>query len=92
MDISTPEKPDVVVDRVELRSRLHKVKGIDDYDLGDYVEDYPSGTYNLSIREMMDGIPIYVDVEIGSLWIWLLIKEKKGVNEFWRKNVKLWRE
>ena len=41
-----PEEPAVMVDRVELRSRLHKVKGIDDYNLGDYVDDYPSGTYN----------------------------------------------
>ena len=63
-----PEEPAVMVDRVELRSRLHKVKGIDDYNLGDYVEDYPSGTYNLSIREMMDGIPIYVDVGLAPIF------------------------
>ena len=86
-----PEEPAVTVDRVELRSRLHKVKGIDDYDLGDYVEDYPSGTYNLSIREMMDGIPIYVDVGDRLSLDLASDKGKKGVNDFWRKNVKLWR-
>ena len=57
-----PEEPAVMVDRVELRSRLHKVKGIDDYNLGDYVEDYPSGTYNLSICQTIQGIPVYHDV------------------------------
>ena len=86
-----PGEPDVMVDRVELRSRLHKVKGIDDYNLGDYVEDYPSGTYNLSIREMMGGIPIYVDVGDRLSLDLASDKGKKGVNEFWRKNVKLWR-
>ena len=86
-----PEEPAVMVDRVELRSRLHKVKGIDDYNLGDYVEDYPSGTYNLSIREKMDGIPIYVDVGDRLSLDLASDKGKKGVNDFWRKNVKLWR-
>ena len=86
-----PEEPAVTVDRIELRSRLHKVKGIDDYNLGDYVEDYPSGTYNLSIREMMDGIPIYVDVGDRLSLDLASDKGKKGVNDFWRKNVKLWR-
>ena len=86
-----PEEPAVTVERVELRSRLHKVKGIDDYNLGDYVEDYPSGTYNLSIREMMDGIPIYVDVGDRLSLDLASDKGKKGVNDFWRKNVKLWR-
>ena len=85
------EEPDVMVDRVELRSRLHKVKGIDDYNLGDYVEDYPSGTYNLSIREKMGGIPIYVDVGDRLSLDLASDKGKKGVNDFWRKNVKLWR-
>ena len=86
-----PEEPAVIVDRVELRSRLHKVKGIDDYKLGDYVEDYPSGTYNLSIRETMDGIPIYVDIGDRLSLNLASDKGKKGVNDFWRKNVKLWR-
>ena len=86
-----PGEPDVMVDRVELRSRLHKVKGIDDYDLGDYVEDYPSGTYNLSIREKMGGIPIYVDVGDRLSLDLASDKGKKGVNDFWRKNVKIMR-
>ena len=86
-----PEEPAVMVDRVELRSRLHKVKGIDDYNLGDYVEDYPSGTYNLSIREMMDGIPIYTDIGSRLSLDLASDKGKKGVNDFWRKNVKIMR-
>ena len=86
-----PEEPDVMVDRVELRSRLHKVKGIDDYKLGDYVENYPSGTYNLSIRETMDGIPIYADIGDRLSLDLASDKGQKGVNDFWRKNVKLWR-
>ena len=86
-----PEEPAVTVERVELRSRLHKVKGIDDYDLGDYVEDYPSGTYNLSIRQMMDGIPIYTDIGSRLSLDLASDKGKKGVNSFWRKNVKIMR-
>ena len=86
-----PEEPAVMVDRVELRSRLHKVKGIDDYNLGDYVDDYPSGTYNLSIREMMDGIPIYTDIGSRLSLDLASDKGKKGVNDFWRKNVKIMR-
>ena len=86
-----PEEPAVMVDRVELRSRLHKVKGIDDYNLGDYVEDYPSGTYNLSIRQMMDGIPIYTDIGSRLSLDLASDKGKKGVNSFWRKNVKIMR-
>ena len=86
-----PEESSVLLERIELCSRLHKVKGIDDYELGDYVENYPSGTYNLSIRQMMDGIPIYTD--IGSRLSLNLAsdKGKKGVNSFWRKNVKIMR-
>ena len=55
------------------------------------MDDYPSGTYNLSIREMMDGIPIYVDVGDRLSLDLASDKGKKGVNDFWRKNVKLWR-
>ena len=55
------------------------------------MEDYPSGTYNLSIREKMGGIPIYVDVGDRLSLDLASDKGKKGVNDFWRKNVKLWR-
>ena len=89
---------DINIEKIELEQALKalefyrdKVKGIDDYNLGDYVEDYPSGTYNLSIREMMDGIPIYVDVGDRLSLDLASDKGKKGVNDFWRKNVKLWR-
>ena len=86
-----PEESSVLLERIELCSRLHKVNGIDDYELGDYVEDYPSGTYNLSIREMMDGIPIYTDIGSRLSLDLASDKGKKGVNDFWRKNVKIMR-
>ena len=86
-----PEESSVLLERIELCSRLHKVKGIDDYELGDYVENYPSGTYNLSIRQMMDGIPIYTDIGSRLSLDLASDKGKKGVNSFWRKNVKIMR-
>ena len=86
-----PEESSVLLERIELCSRLHKVKGIDDYNLGDYVENYPSGTYNLSIRQMMDGIPIYTDIGSRLSLDLASDKGKKGVNSFWRKNVKIMR-
>ena len=82
-----PEESSVLLERIELCSRLHKVKGIDDYELGDYVENYPSGTYNLSIRQMMDGIPIYTDIGSRLSLDLASDKGKKGVNSFWRKNL-----
>ena len=86
-----PEESSVLLERIELCSRLHKVKGIDDYELGDYVENYPSGTYNLSIRQMMGGIPIYTDIGSRLSLDLASDKGKKGVNSFWRKNVKIMR-
>ena len=63
---------------------MDKVKGIDDYELGDYVENYPSGTYNLSIRQMMDGIPIYTDIGSRLSLDLASDKGKKGVRFFSR--------
>ena len=47
---------------LEVRSRGHKVKGLDDYNLGDYAKDYPMGTYALSFCQTIHGIPVYHDV------------------------------
>lgn len=47
---------------LEVRSRGHKVKGLDDYKLGDYVKNYPMGTYALSFCQTIRGIPVYHDV------------------------------
>ena len=79
-----PEEPWVYIDRVELRSRLHQVKGIDDYDLGEYVPNYPMGTYVLSIRQMMEGIPIYKDV--GEKLSPDLTRKKP---ELWKRSVRI---
>ena len=47
---------------LEVRSRGHKVKGLDDYKLGDYVKNYPMGTYALNFCQTIQGIPVYHDV------------------------------
>ena len=47
---------------LEVRSRGHKVKGLDDYKLGDYVKNYPMGTYTLNFCQTIQGIPVYHDV------------------------------
>ena len=47
---------------LEMRSRGHKVKGLDDYNLGEYAKDYPMGTYALSFCQTIHGIPVYHDV------------------------------
>jgi len=52
--------------------------------LGDYVSDYLSGTYNLGIRQMMNGIPIYMDVG-GKLSPELTRKKP----ELWKRKVRI---
>ena len=52
----------VALRHLEVRSRGHKVKGLDDYNLGDYAKDYPMGTYALSFCQTIQGIPVYHDV------------------------------
>ena len=52
----------VALRHLEVRSRGHKVKGLDDYKLGDYVKNYPMGTYALSFCQTIQGIPVYHDV------------------------------
>ena len=52
----------VALRHLEVRSRGHKVKGLDDYNLGDYAKDYPMGTYALNFCQTIQGIPVYHDV------------------------------
>ena len=69
---------------LEVRSRGHKVKGLDDHNLGEYAKDYPMGTYVLSIRQMMEGIPIYKDV--GEKLSPDLTRKKP---ELWKRSVRI---
>ena len=62
VDYFYPEGNGVYVDQVEVRSRARKVKGIDDYKLGECVEGYPMGTYRLSVRPKIEGVPIYIEI------------------------------
>ena len=57
-----PEEKDVFLDAVEVRSRDHKVKNMEDYKLGEYVNSSLMGTYELVIRQRMRGVPIYISV------------------------------
>ena len=51
------------MDAVEVRSRDHKVKNMEDYKLGEYVNSSLMGTYELVIRQRMrGGVPIYISV------------------------------
>ena len=52
----------IALRHLEVRSRGHKVKGLDDYNLGDYAKDYPMGTYALNFCQTIQGIPVYHDV------------------------------
>ena len=47
---------------LEVRSRGHEVKGLDDHNLGEYAKDYLMGTYALSFCQKIRGIPVYHDV------------------------------
>ena len=52
----------VALRHLEVRSRGHKVKGLDDHNLGEYAKDYLMGTYALSFCQKIRGIPVYHDV------------------------------
>ena len=58
------ENADYDVDYVEVRGRARKRVGRRKDDLGAYKKDYPKGTYFISFRQKLEGIPIYL--EIGS--------------------------
>lgn len=53
---------DYDIDYVEVRGRARKKVGRKKSDLGDYKKDYPKGTYYISFRQKMEGIPVYLDI------------------------------
>lgn len=48
------------IDYLEIRERARNVKEASD--LGGYVDEYPMGTYYLSFRQMLHGLPIFTGV------------------------------
>ena len=58
------ENADYEVDYVEVRGRARRRAGRTKNDLGAYKKDYPKGTYFISFRQKIEGIPLYL--EIGS--------------------------
>ncbi len=56
------ENADYDVDYVEVRGRARKRTGRTKNDLGAYKKDYPNGTYYISFRQKLEGIPIYAEI------------------------------
>ena len=56
------ENADYDVDYVEVRGRARKRVGRTKNDLGAYKKDYPKGTYYISFRQKLEGIPIYLEI------------------------------
>ena len=56
------ENADYGVDCVEVRGRARKRVGRTKNDLGAYKKDYPKGTYYISFRQKLEGIPIYLEI------------------------------
>ena len=56
------ENVDYDVDYVEVRGRARKRAGRTKNDLGAYKKDYPKGTYYISFRQKLEGIPIYLEI------------------------------
>ena len=56
------ENADYGVDYVEVRGRARKRVGRTKNDLGAYKKDYPKGTYYISFRQKLEGIPIYAEI------------------------------
>ena len=94
VDYFYPEGNGAYVDQVEVRSRARKVKGIDDYKLGECVESYPMGTYRLSVRPKIEGIPIYIEIsrrtrinqfesDDAYFKIWKKAERIMAINDMW---------
>ena len=94
VDYFYPEGNGVYVDQVEVRSRARKVKGIDDYKLGECVEGYPMGTYRLSVRPKIEGVPIYIEIsrrtrinqfesDDAYFKIWKKAERIMAINDMW---------
>ena len=56
------ENADYGVDYVEVRGKARKRVGRTKNDLGAYKKDYPNGTYYISFRQKLEGIPIYAEI------------------------------
>ena len=56
------ENADYDVDYVEVRGKARKRAGRTKNDLGAYKKDYPKGTYYISFRQKLEGIPIYLEI------------------------------
>lgn len=56
------ENADYDVDYVEVRGRARKRAGRRRDELGAYKKDYPKGTYFISFRQKLEGLPIYLDI------------------------------
>lgn len=84
------------VEFFEIRDRARKVKGLDDYNLGEKVELYPMGTYYLGIRQCIESIPIYIDMGVkqdlskfdGMIWgrFWPIWGINEGFFEYMNDN------
>ena len=56
------ENADYDVDYVEVRGRARKHAGRTKNDLGAYKKDYPKGTYYISFRQKIGGLPVYMEI------------------------------
>ena len=56
------ENADYGVDYVEVRGRARKRVGRTKNDLGAYKKDYPEGTYYISFRQKIGGLPVYMEI------------------------------
>ena len=56
------ENADYGVDYVEVRGRARKRAGRTKNDLGAYKKDYPKGTYYISFRQKIGGLPVYMEI------------------------------
>ena len=56
------ENADYGVDYVEVWGKARKRVGRTKNDLGAYKKDYPKGTYYISFRQKLEGIPIYLEI------------------------------
>ena len=56
------ENADYDVDYVEVRGRARKRAGRTKNDLGAYKKDYPKGTYYISFRQKIGGLPVYMEI------------------------------
>ncbi len=56
------ENADYDVDYVEVRGRARKRAGRTKNDLGAKKKDYPKGTYYISFRQKIGGLPVYMEI------------------------------